>query len=67
MFPESHVDPYEPTIEWVTSEKMITPMNPAPEPKRRFLPSKWEHERVMKLVRAIRNVRVVCLRVASTR
>eukprot|EP00123_Amoebidium_parasiticum_P012241 comp21214_c0_seq2/m.28850 comp21214_c0_seq2/g.28850 ORF comp21214_c0_seq2/g.28850 comp21214_c0_seq2/m.28850 type:complete len:515 (-) comp21214_c0_seq2:491-2035(-) len=33
---------------------MIHPLGDAPEPKRRFLPSKWEHKRVMKIVRAIR-------------
>lgn len=35
---------------------MIHPLNSAPEPKRRFVPSKWEHEKVMKIVRAIRHV-----------
>jgi hypothetical protein len=56
MFPESHVNPYEDTVEFYTREPMIHPVSRAPEPKRRFLPSKWEHEKVMKLVRAIRAV-----------
>ena len=34
---------------------MVTPLNSATEPKRRFVPSKWEAKKVMKLVRAIRN------------
>jgi ribosome biogenesis protein ERB1 len=34
---------------------MIHPLNSAPEPKRRFVPSKWEHEKIMKIVRAIRH------------
>jgi len=34
---------------------MIHPLSNAPEPKRRFVPSKWEAKKVMKLVRAIRN------------
>lgn len=47
-------DPYEPTIEWFTSERSIHPVTNTPEPKSRFIPSKWEHKKVMKLVRAIR-------------
>jgi ribosome biogenesis protein ERB1 len=48
-------DPYQPTVEWFTSQKEIHPLSAVPEPKRRFLPSKWEHKKVMKIVRAIRN------------
>lgn len=35
------------------------PLSAAPEPKRRFLPSKHEAKRVMKIVRAIREGRIV--------
>lgn len=35
---------------------MITPVSAAPEPKARFVPSKWEYKRVMKLARAIQKV-----------
>jgi len=46
--PDSGYDPYEPTIEWFTGkgkeEKM--PLSAAPEPKRRFIPSKWEKQKV---------------------
>ncbi|KAJ3356866.1 Ribosome biogenesis protein 1 [Allomyces javanicus] len=48
-------DPYQPTVEWFTSKTEIHPLSAAPEPKRRFVPSKWEHKKVMKIVRAIRN------------
>ncbi|KAI9215940.1 NUC169 domain-containing protein [Blastocladiella britannica] len=48
-------DPYQDTVEWFTSDTMIAPLTATPEPKRRFVPSKWEHKKVMKIVRAIRN------------
>lgn len=54
-YPDSEFDPYPPTIEFYTSEKMETQLIGADEPKRRFIPSKWEHQKVMKLVVAIRN------------
>ncbi|KAJ1920625.1 Ribosome biogenesis protein erb1 [Mycoemilia scoparia] len=54
QIPDAEYDPYEPTVEWFTSQKMITPLTGAPEPKSRFIPSKWEHKMVMKLVRAFR-------------
>lgn len=37
-----------------TSETMQMPLTAAPEPKRRFIPSKWEHKKIMKIVRLIR-------------
>lgn len=36
------------------SDTMITPLSAAPEPKRRFIPSKHEASRIMKIVRGIR-------------
>lgn len=39
-------DPYEPTVEWFTSKTEIMPLSSAPEPKRRFVPSKHEAKRV---------------------
>lgn len=46
--PDADFDPYQPTIEWFTGEGMerTMPLSAAPEPKRRFVPSKWEHEKV---------------------
>ncbi|ODV88751.1 hypothetical protein CANCADRAFT_128035 [Tortispora caseinolytica NRRL Y-17796] len=50
---------YADTIEFFTHEKELMPLSAAPEPKRRFVPSKHEAKRVMKLVRAIRAGRIV--------
>lgn len=47
------------TVEWFTSFEEIMPLSAAPEPKRRFLPSKHEQKRIMKLVRAIREGRIL--------
>ncbi|GMM34666.1 Erb1 protein [Saccharomycopsis crataegensis] len=56
---DENVNPYEPTIEWFTSEKEIMPLTAVPEPKRRFVPSKHEAKRIMKIVRAIREGRII--------
>lgn len=53
------INPYEPTVEWFTSKVEQMPLSAAPEPKRRFVPSKHEQKRVMKLVRAIREGRIL--------
>ncbi|KAJ2783457.1 Ribosome biogenesis protein erb1 [Coemansia interrupta] len=53
--PDAAYDPYAPTVEWFTSQTMKTPVTGAPLTKRAFVPSKWEHKRVMQLVRAIRS------------
>lgn len=57
QFPNSNIDPYEDYVEWFTSDKMQTPLVGGTEPKRRFVPSKSEHKKIMKMVRAIRKVR----------
>ena len=54
-FPDPEFDPYEPTVEWFTSVTAIHPLRSNPEPKSRFIPSKWEAKRVMKMVRALKN------------
>ncbi|XP_065066658.1 ribosome biogenesis protein bop1-like [Rhopilema esculentum] len=54
-FPEKGFDPYEPYVDWFTGEKMIHPIKDNPEAKSSFIPSKWEHKRIIKIVRAIRN------------
>lgn len=45
--PDAGFDPYQETIEWFTGEgrEMVTPLSGAPEPKSRFVPSKWEHKK----------------------
>ncbi|KAI9755589.1 MAG: Ribosome biogenesis protein erb1 [Candelina submexicana] len=57
--PEDGFDPYPATIEYFSSQTEIMPLSAAPEPKRRFVPSKHEAKRVMKLVRAIREGRIL--------
>ncbi|KAG2633255.1 hypothetical protein PVAP13_2NG281600, partial [Panicum virgatum] len=42
-------------VDWFEYEDKGHPLSSAPEPKRRFVPSKWEQKKVVKLVRAIRN------------
>lgn len=54
QYPVPGFDPYEPYVDFFTHEKMIHPLSNAPEPKSRFIPSKWEAKRVSKLVHAIK-------------
>ncbi|SCW03914.1 LAFE_0H01816g1_1 [Lachancea fermentati] len=56
---EDSVDPYEPLIDWFTRDPEVMPVTATPEPKRRFVPSKNEAKRVMKIVRAIREGRII--------
>jgi ribosome biogenesis protein ERB1 len=46
--PDANYDPYQPTIEWFTGKgkEEVMPLNAAPEPKRRWVPSKWEKQKV---------------------
>ncbi|CAL5090070.1 unnamed protein product [Urochloa decumbens] len=53
--PRANVDPYPDYVDWFEYEDNGHPLSSAPEPKRRFVPSKWEQKKVVKLVRAIRN------------
>lgn len=57
--PEEGYDPYPDTVEYFTGKTEIMPLSAAPEPKRRFVPSKHEAKRVMKIVRAIREGRIL--------
>lgn len=59
--PDANYDPYQPTVEWFTGKgkEEIMPLSAAPEPKRRWVPSKWEKQKVMKIVRAIRQGRIL--------
>ena len=57
--PEEGYDLYPATIEYFTSKTEQMPLSAAPEPKRRFVPSKHEAKRVMKIVRAIREGRIL--------
>jgi ribosome biogenesis protein ERB1 len=44
-------------VDYESSIKEIMPISAAPEPKRRFVPSKWEMMKVMKIVKAIKEGR----------
>lgn len=57
--PEEGYDPYPDMVEYFSSKTEIMPLSAAPEPKRRFVPSKHEAKRVMKIVRAIREGRIL--------
>ncbi|KAI0515194.1 BOP1NT domain-containing protein [Xylaria bambusicola] len=57
--PEEGYNMYPDTVEWYTSHVEQFPLSAAPEPKRRFVPSKHEAKRVMKLVKAIREGRIL--------
>ena len=59
QIPDENFDPYPATIEYFTSKTEQMPLSAAPEPKRRFVPSKHEAKRVMKIVRAIREGRIL--------
>lgn len=50
--PDKDFDPYQETIEWFTGpgNERTMPLSAAPEPKRRFVPSKWEHKKVSRTV-----------------
>lgn len=57
--PEEGYNPYEPALDLTSSKKEIMPLSAAPEPKRRFVPSKNEAKRVMKIAKAIREGRIL--------
>lgn len=57
--PEEGYDPYPATVEYFTSKTEVMPLSAAPEPKRRFIPSKQEAKRIQKIVRAIREGRIL--------
>ncbi|KAG4968415.1 hypothetical protein JHK87_034066 [Glycine soja] len=52
--PHSDFDPYPDGVDWFKWEDAKHPLSNAPEPKRRFIPSKWEAKKVVQYVRAIR-------------
>ncbi|WJX26171.1 Ribosome biogenesis protein 1, variant 3 [Trifolium repens] len=53
--PHSDFDPYPTYVDWFKWDDAKHPLSNAPEPKRRFIPSKWEAKKVVQYVRAIRN------------
>ncbi|KAF4448213.1 ribosome biogenesis protein ERB1 [Fusarium austroafricanum] len=57
--PNEDYDPYPDMVPYFTSIEEKMPLSAAPEPKRRFVPSKHETKRVAKLVRAIKEGRIL--------
>lgn len=55
QFPHMEVDPFPDYYDITNDEVEATPLTNMPEPKSRFIPSKWEEKKIVKLVRAIRN------------
>ncbi|KAL9258957.1 Ribosome biogenesis protein BOP1-like protein [Drosera capensis] len=43
--PHAELNSYEPSVDWFKWEYSIHPLSNAPEPKRRFTPSKWERKK----------------------
>ncbi|KAJ3097203.1 Ribosome biogenesis protein erb1 [Phlyctochytrium planicorne] len=58
-FPDENYDPYEDSVDFFTNTVEQFPLSSVPEPKRRFIPSKVEAGRIMKIVRAIRKGTIV--------
>ncbi|XP_061375970.1 ribosome biogenesis protein BOP1 homolog [Gastrolobium bilobum] len=52
--PHPDFDPYPNYVDWFKWDDAKHPLSNAPEPKRRFIPSKWEAKKVVQYVRAIR-------------
>lgn len=55
---EDGYDPYPEMVAYFSGREEVMPLSAAPEPKRRFVPSKHEAKRVMKIVKAIREGRI---------
>ncbi|GMH30041.1 hypothetical protein Nepgr_031884 [Nepenthes gracilis] len=56
--PHAELDPYSTYVDWFEWKDAKHPLSNAPEPKRRFIPSKWESKKVVQYVRAIREGRI---------
>lgn len=52
--PHADFDPHAPYVDWFAWDGAKHPLSNAPEPKRRFIPSKWESKKVVRYIRAIR-------------
>ena len=46
-----HSQPY---VDHFTRDKMLHPLSDVPKPKSSFIPSRWEHRKIVKLVHAIK-------------
>ncbi|POR39326.1 Ribosome biogenesis protein ERB1 [Tolypocladium paradoxum] len=57
--PQEGYDPYPDMVPYFTGIEEKMPLSAAPEPKRRFVPSKHEAKRIAQLVRAIKDGRIL--------
>ena len=57
-FPELGLDAEPEYVDYYTRDRMIMPLSSTPEPKRRFIPSKWERMKVLKIVQGIKEGRI---------
>lgn len=57
--PDENFDPYPDYDDFFTNTVRETPLSSAPEPKRRFAPSKHEQKRILQLAYAIRKGRIL--------
>ncbi|CAM9101342.1 unnamed protein product [Phaeothamnion confervicola] len=58
-FPHPEFEAYPDYVDYATHEKEVMPLGAADEPKRRFVPSKWEMMKVHKIVQGIKEGRIV--------
>ncbi|RCI14277.1 hypothetical protein L249_5952 [Ophiocordyceps polyrhachis-furcata BCC 54312] len=65
--PQDGYDPYPEMVPYFTGIEEKMPLSAAPEPKRRFIPSKHEAKRVAQLVRAIKQGRILPYKPPETR
>ncbi|KAG5440399.1 hypothetical protein PCK2_000532 [Pneumocystis canis] len=59
QIPDDNFNPFEDYVDYFSGKLEKTPLNSFSEPKRRFIPSKNEQKRIMKIVQAIREGRIV--------
>lgn len=59
LLPSDSINPFEDQLEWFSTEVENAPLSARNEPKRRFAQSKHEARQVMKLVRAMREGKLV--------
>lgn len=57
-FAHPEFEAYPEYVDYYTSEKMIHSMGNDQEPKSRFVPSKWERMKVMKIIKGIKEGRI---------
>ncbi|KAF1336193.1 Ribosome biogenesis protein bop1-like, partial [Globisporangium splendens] len=58
-FAHPEFEAYPEYVDYYTSDKMIHAMGNDQEPKSRFVPSKWERMKVMKIIKGIKEGRIV--------